>query len=334
MRSFDRDNFYKCPSPLLRVNDELRHNPYVGSFHGVSRPSEAARNKTLSIHNPHLGTMRHSPAAGSFPVKLNLGFKGLLYDDGPFKPAVLSQVQLSCTRQLRLHLTPNCLSRIPTFTFCQASNNAFGTTIPSSDAPSCAICLEAFTDGCELRNLACQHCFHKKCVDTWLCGQHSEESQRTAICPTCRCDAVSINDGYNNGDRSRAESNASLISHETKLETAETVETSDEQLKTESETSTDSGVLHDQGTTRSDAESTLNMSGEIPEDAFVNVGRYLYAHFTGSLPANSSPAHTNNALSAEDIADLYEAIPDIQDDSMLGSTYDLCGVGVKAPQHY
>lgn len=55
----------------------------------------------------------------------------------------------------------------------------------------CAICLESFVDGDELRTLNCGHCFHRGCVDIWLLGTLSEESLVTSICPTCRRDLSS-----------------------------------------------------------------------------------------------------------------------------------------------
>ncbi|XP_027726403.1 E3 ubiquitin-protein ligase RNF43 isoform X1 [Vombatus ursinus] len=46
-----------------------------------------------------------------------------------------------------------------------------------SSAPICAICLEEFTDGQELRIISCHHEFHRTCVDPWL-YQHQ-------TCPLC-----------------------------------------------------------------------------------------------------------------------------------------------------
>ncbi|KAI8800725.1 hypothetical protein BJ742DRAFT_64465 [Cladochytrium replicatum] len=51
---------------------------------------------------------------------------------------------------------------------------------------SCAICMEEFTRGDELRELPrCRHCFHRSCVDVWL-------TRRMGRCPLCREDIRAI----------------------------------------------------------------------------------------------------------------------------------------------
>merc|ERR1712154_499033 len=44
---------------------------------------------------------------------------------------------------------------------------------------SCAICLDDFGHGEELRLLPCGHAFHRQCVDPWLLKQ-------SELCPMCK----------------------------------------------------------------------------------------------------------------------------------------------------
>uniref|UniRef100_A0A4W5RDX4 RING-type E3 ubiquitin transferase n=1 Tax=Hucho hucho TaxID=62062 RepID=A0A4W5RDX4_9TELE len=51
-------------------------------------------------------------------------------------------------------------------------------SLSSSSTSDCAICLEKYIEGEELRVIPCSHRFHKKCVDPWLLQHHT--------CPHCR----------------------------------------------------------------------------------------------------------------------------------------------------
>lgn len=46
----------------------------------------------------------------------------------------------------------------------------------------CCICLSAYEDGAELRELPCSHHFHCSCVDKWL--------RINATCPLCKYNVI------------------------------------------------------------------------------------------------------------------------------------------------
>jgi hypothetical protein len=130
-----------------------------------------------SRHSPFLGTFRHSPSLFSGAVnaqptksKVGLGFDKLLQNDG--KRPVVSQVQLSLDKHRSRLLWGIPITR---YMACPA--------VFRDELPHCAVCLEAFSDGDELRTLSCSHCYHRKCIDHWLLGCASDEA---ATCPQCR----------------------------------------------------------------------------------------------------------------------------------------------------
>ncbi|CAA0806400.1 RING-H2 finger protein ATL5 [Striga hermonthica] len=50
---------------------------------------------------------------------------------------------------------------------------------PRDRHEECSVCLSLFEEGDEVRNLKCNHTFHKDCIDTWL-------QRESATCPLCR----------------------------------------------------------------------------------------------------------------------------------------------------
>lgn len=153
---------------------DFRHNPYIGIFFNGSRSTGLnSSSNLLPNSSPYIGTFRHSPSSS---IKYG-GLKDILRENCSGSP-VLSQMQISRkNRYAYRHVNPEELA---------ASSVFQSSPLLEDDIPCCAICLEVFVDGDEIRVLECDHCFHKSCIDIWLLGSLSEESTDTSGCPTCR----------------------------------------------------------------------------------------------------------------------------------------------------
>merc|ERR1711881_550589 len=88
---------------------------------------------------------------------------------------------------------------------------------------NCAICIEDYENGDNLRILPCNHAFHVDCVDPWL-----TRSRRT--CPLCKSSVLSSED-------EETESQRALIN--------QTASISDQELEHEETTSLNNGLIDD-----------------------------------------------------------------------------------------
>ncbi|KAJ2004896.1 hypothetical protein GGI04_002443 [Coemansia thaxteri] len=80
-----------------------------------------------------------------------------------------------------LHTSPAAMSPAPEqHTAIAASASVDAAAVPLHEE-NCAVCLEDFTAGDEVRRLPCRHFFHIACIDPWL-------SERSATCPLCNFD--------------------------------------------------------------------------------------------------------------------------------------------------
>lgn len=55
--------------------------------------------------------------------------------------------------------------------------------VVNQNSGDCVICLDMYKCGDAMRGLPCEHCFHKKCIDSWLFTSTEMSHQR---CPVCR----------------------------------------------------------------------------------------------------------------------------------------------------
>ena len=54
--------------------------------------------------------------------------------------------------------------------------------VQNHDETCCAICIDNFEAGDEVRHLTCGHSYHKKCIDPWL--------MEKGTCPQCKVDIL------------------------------------------------------------------------------------------------------------------------------------------------
>jgi hypothetical protein len=83
-----------------------------------------------------------------------------------------------------LNLLFQGLNQEPVIVYPTAEQVSAATTVETLAAPledPCAICQESMESGTVIRKInACDHSFHKTCIDTWF--------QRSVNCPNCRAD--------------------------------------------------------------------------------------------------------------------------------------------------
>lgn len=68
---------------------------------------------------------------------------------------------------------------IPVYNYSASTkNNQYGNTQILPMNADCAVCLQAYEEGTEIRILSCNHHYHSECIDQWIC--------LTPSCPLCK----------------------------------------------------------------------------------------------------------------------------------------------------
>lgn len=153
----------------------LRHNPYVGSFHGMRMPTS---NTEVFFQDESVDK------AG--PSTSELGLKRILYQKDVGKP-VLSQLKVSRVSTSfpvkRSFLAS--LKKIPLKVYSTSGGSKSSLSYHGDD-PICAICIEPYVDGDQLMTLSCSHCFHKECARKWFLQGCLNNTDSSVNCPECR----------------------------------------------------------------------------------------------------------------------------------------------------
>ncbi|KAJ1398624.1 Zinc finger, RING-type [Sesbania bispinosa] len=86
-------------------------------------------------------------------------------------------------RYLKSNHTPDPISTTQYLNFIEEKNpTTCYTKRLKTEHVDCRVCLSEFEEGEKVRNLNCEHTFHKDCLDKWFL----QEEQYCATCPLCR----------------------------------------------------------------------------------------------------------------------------------------------------
>ena len=197
----------------------LRHNPYVGSFHGVNVNLDEEKRATSNVmieskNNPLVGLFRHSPPSSNHIIKSKiLGLKGVIYPVDNNTKSVINQLQIG-----RLSGTTNkrafeinfldTIKKIPSKVFSQSQSSeadspiCLESDIEYVNSPLCSICINSYLDGDELLTLACSHCFHNECISQWFYQSCIDRDDGMPFnCPECRQNHIFSDDVSTSNDK-------------------------------------------------------------------------------------------------------------------------------------
>ncbi|KAJ2862711.1 hypothetical protein GGH94_004087 [Coemansia aciculifera] len=170
-RLLAKDEIQALPVVTLTEDDIQRskrlahHRPPPSSPNAVlSNHSHATMSYPLPLAETDPLTTRSSTVAAPSPIPL--ADKNMLTPTGATSPARAMSAIVNNTLE---------------------HSNSDDALALSDQAPlheeNCAVCLEDFNAGEDVRRLPCRHYFHIACIDPWL-------SERAATCPLCNFDVA------------------------------------------------------------------------------------------------------------------------------------------------
>ncbi|KAF9582073.1 hypothetical protein BGW38_000682 [Lunasporangiospora selenospora] len=136
-----------------------------------------AQNRGSSLASPSLS--RVNSLRGSISGKSVKSVRSLR--------ALDAAITLDATAQPSVMMPPSTTPPTPP-TLQPVPVNANAPPNSTSETPTdntCAVCLDDFTEGEEIRTLPCSHEFHCECIDPWL-------TRKSSTCPLCKYDCLPI----------------------------------------------------------------------------------------------------------------------------------------------
>lgn len=129
---------------------------------------------------------QHIHAAGSTPAdRANLA--ALIFSDRDFTEDDYERLLALDNTTVKRGLSATALARIPVSTWAACGGAKEGRDRGAGEDHSrCAVCLEEYKKGDQVRHLPCLHSYHAKCIDRWF--------EASVECPVCKHDVNKLMD--------------------------------------------------------------------------------------------------------------------------------------------
>ncbi|CAI2181089.1 17446_t:CDS:1 [Funneliformis geosporum] len=175
------------------TNRQLRHSISTQSTRGLhrsistrsTRSTKSTRSLRAIINATNLYKSTSIPTTPTTPIT----------PTNPTIPTTPTVATNQLTPTTPTHQTTTATTTIP----ANQTSLTAASASTDDDTDTCAICLDDFENGDEIRELPCKHWYHVECIDPWL-------TTKSSSCPLCKIDCRPkqneeiIIDGFENQD--------------------------------------------------------------------------------------------------------------------------------------